>query len=206
MVQQKFDRITFEKEIKKEQNRSMKLEQDLSDRLDDIQKLENKVSQQSSYLSEIEELKYSLSILEQENYDLKEERKHRKTTTLSIQASIHSLQELFALKLDLFEKRMDFALDRLRVLNSIFSSVKKQLYRSAMEKRTLEMELDHLRQDRKILVKQLMQKNVNPPRETTTEIVSASTETGKNILLQDMDTLHKLQILDQLSTTLLQIL
>jgi exonuclease I len=119
-------------------------------------------------------------------------------------ASLRSLVELFALKADLFEKRMDFSVDRVKVVASMFTTLKKQNQRMMLEKKTLEQEIEQLRADRKTLLTQLMEQKYSEP--TTKQAMGTQTIIKNGILNQDMDTMHKLQLLDQLSSTLLQIL
>jgi regulator of replication initiation timing len=119
-------------------------------------------------------------------------------------ASLRSLEELFALKADLFEKRMDFSVDRVRVVASMFTTLKKQHQRMVLERKALEQEIEQLRLDRKTLVNQLIEPKLVEP--TSKHTAATQTIVKNGILNQDMDTMHKLQLLDQLSSTLLQIL
>jgi hypothetical protein len=71
-------------------------------------------------------------------------------------SGIDSLKDLFLLKSGLLEKRMDFAIDRVKVVTSISCNQNKQFQRMVLETQMVESELNQLRQDRKMLLRQLV--------------------------------------------------
>ncbi|KAJ3373749.1 hypothetical protein HDU91_004285 [Kappamyces sp. JEL0680] len=73
----------------------------------------------------------------------------------SIELSLESTFEMFSFKINLLEKRLSFAMDRLELGKTFIAAMKKENTRLKLERKTLDAELDQLRLDRRLLLDRL---------------------------------------------------